>query len=134
MPVVTDKYRGRVEYSVVYSELVSSARCRGCLTYQELALEIGFPTEGNYMGAELGHLLGEISEDEFSHSRPMLSAIVIGMSGYPGPGFFDLARQLGKLASEARDAERTFWERERDAVYEIWRKPIRSNLHGGTNA
>jgi hypothetical protein len=126
MPVVPNKYRGTVEYSTVYAELVFAARCRGLVTYQELALAIGFPTEGNYLGAEIGHLLGEISDDEHGHSRPMLSAIAVGVSDLPGPGFFDLARQLGKLNSQIRQDERDFWERERQAVYNTWRRVIRT--------
>jgi hypothetical protein len=125
-PIASNRYRGTIQYSTVYSVLIAAARYRGTVTYQELALEIGFPLEGNYMGAEIGHLLGEISEDEHSNGRPMLSAIAIGTSGYPGPGFFQFARQLGKLTGETPDSEKAFWEAERRLLYETWRKPIPS--------
>jgi hypothetical protein len=53
-----------------------------------------------------------ILEDEFNHSRPMLGALAVGVSGLPGPGLFRLARELGKLHNNSMDAERDFWEQE----------------------
>lgn len=41
----------------------------------------------------------------------------VGVKGGPGPGFFDLARNLGRLTS---DDEQSFWEDERQAVYDTW--------------
>ena len=120
MTMVEPKYRGGKRYLVVLAELVGIARRRGTVTYQQIAELIGFPPQGNYMGAEIGHLLGEISEDETNHSRPMLSAVVVAKSGQPGAGFFEFARRLGKLADISRDAERRFWESELAAVYQTW--------------
>lgn len=71
---------------------------------------------------EVGQMLGEISEDEVHAGRPMLSAVVVGVSGKPGPGFFGLAGDLGRL-SDGGD-QQAFWEQERDAVYDAWRRPF----------
>ena len=121
MPVVSDKYRGTKEYYLIYSELITAARYRGTITYQEIAQIIGLPLKGSYMGAEIGHLLGEISEDEFNVDRPMLSSIAVNVQGSPGSGFFELARLLGKLTEESKEAENEFSKEEREAVYETWK-------------
>jgi hypothetical protein len=50
----------------------------------------------------LFHLLGEISEEENAAGRGMLSAFVVHKDSeeQPGPGFFELAKQLGKDTSD----------------------------------
>jgi len=90
-------------------------------TYQEIAKLIGLPLQGNYMGAEIGQLLGEISEDEHNKGRHMLSAIVVTTSRFPGPGFFNLARNLGKLKVTSREEERSLWKKEVSALYDTWK-------------
>jgi hypothetical protein len=118
MAIVKDKYRGSKEYSLVYAELITAAKYRGTVTYQEIARKIGLPLTGGYMSGELGILLGEISEDEAANGRPMLSAIAVNVQGLPGPGFFTLARQLGRLKDEKEDA---FWKVVCQSVYETWK-------------
>lgn len=125
MAVVTDKYRGTKEYLLVYCELINAARHRGTVTYQEIAEIMGLPMRGSYMGKETGYILGEISEDEHKHGRPMLSAVATGVSGLPGPGFFNLARDLGKLHSNKLEDERGFWEKEKVATYAVWQKSFK---------
>ncbi len=115
------KYRGTKEFLLVYSELINAARRRQTITYQEVADLMGLPSSGHHMGSETGHLLGEISEDEHGSERPMLSAIAISsVTGMPGPGFFKLARELGRLSDVSPDGERMFWEKEKDTVYSTW--------------
>ena len=121
MPVVSDKYRGTKEYHLIYSELITAARYRGTITYQEIAQIIDLPLTGNYMGSEIGHLLGEISEDEFNAGRPLLSSIAVSVNGSPSSGFFSLARSLGKPSEESKDGEKDFWEEECKGVYETWK-------------
>jgi hypothetical protein len=111
-------YRGSTHYFVVYSELIHAARYRGLTTYQRIAQLMGLPLSGQHMGSEVGKILGEISEDEIGHGRPMLSAVAVGVSGRPGPGFAALARHLGLLADDGD--ERAFWELECRRVYEAW--------------
>lgn len=119
MTLISDKYRGSGEYFLVFNELVTAARYRGTITYEEIADLIGLLIAGAHMGVETGHLLGEISEDEHKRGRPMLSAIAVGVSGSPGPGFFACARKLGKLTDEE---EHPFWIQERNLVHEFWRR------------
>ena len=122
MPIVSDKYRGTTKYFHVHGELARAAQYRGVTTYQDIALIIALPLTGSYMGSQTGHILGEISEDEFRAGRPLLSAVAVGVSGKPGPGFFVLARELGKLRDgESEDA---FWESERERVYAAWKRPL----------
>jgi hypothetical protein len=130
MPVAskkyTTKYRGSREYLLVYCELIRAARYKGMTTYQAIADIMGLPLRGSYMGAEVGHMLGEISQDELDHGRPMPSAIVVGVRGLLGPGFFDLARECGKLQGDSKEEEQRFWEGEKAAVYAMWRKEFKS--------
>jgi hypothetical protein len=48
------QYRGTREYALIFAELITAARYRGTVTYQELAELVGLPLQGNFMGAELG--------------------------------------------------------------------------------
>jgi hypothetical protein len=122
MSIVKSKYRGTKEYSLVYTELIIAAKYRGTVTYQEIAKIIGLPLQGNHMGGEIGQLLGEISEDEATAGRPMLSAIAVSVDGSLGKGFYTLARQLGKLQDEDDQA---FWEKERQLVYDTWKTVLK---------
>ncbi|MCB8945211.1 MAG: hypothetical protein H6658_15805 [Ardenticatenaceae bacterium] len=120
------KYYGSVEYHLVYCELIRAAQYGGLTTYQAVAQIMGLPLQGSHMGREVGIMLGEISENELAQERPMLSAIVVGVSGVPGPGFAAIARQLGKLDSEDKADEMAFWEREKTAVYQTWAREFSS--------
>jgi len=124
MPIVKDKYRGTKEYHQLYAELITAARYRGNVTYQEIARMMGLPPTGNHMGREVGYILGEISEDEQQRKRPMLSAVAVGVEGKAGEGFFGLAQELGRLSDESPEAKRRFWEEERSAVYKTWCRPL----------
>jgi hypothetical protein len=117
------EYRGTKEYAIVYAELITAAKYRGTVTYQEIAKLIGLPLEGNLMGSQIGLLLGEISEDEVAHGRPMLSAIVVNTQGLPGPGFFALGKQLGKIKDG--DDEKKFWQMERSSVHQTWKVELK---------
>jgi len=114
----TSRYRGKKEYALIYTELTTAAKYRGTVTYQEIAQIMGLPLSGNHMSREVGWILGEISETELGNGRPMLSAIAIGVSGEPGPGFYNWARELGKLTSED---EQSFWDNVCKAVYDTWK-------------
>lgn len=127
MAIVKDKYRGKIAYHQVYNELIIAARYRGTVTYQELAQLMELPLSGSHMGHEVGQILGEISEDEQQQGRPMLSAVAVGVSGEPGEGFYAFARDLGKLQAATPTEKRQFWEAERAAVYETWRRRLIHN-------
>ena len=83
---------------------------------------MGLPLRGSHMGAEVGHVLGEISADEVRYGRPMLSAVAVGVSGQPGSGFFALAHELGLLSDDSAAGRQHFWDETRKAVYTAWQK------------
>lgn len=66
----------------------------------------------------LSRLLDEISREENSAGRGMLSVIVVHKTGdhMPGPGFFELAKALGR---DIRDRERC-WINEHSKVCSAW--------------
>ncbi len=122
MPVVEERYKDSVEYFKVYSDLISAARNNTTLNYKDVARVMGLPESGNHMGAETGHLLGEISENEHNNGRPMLSALAL-QTNYkkPGEGFYVLACQLKLLDENATAKEKKdFWKAHCDLVYTKW--------------
>ena len=127
MTTARGKHRGSRLYLLVYSELITTARHRGTVTYQEIALIMGLPLRGSHMGKQVGSMVGAISEDEHAQGRPMLSAIVVRKSGEPGQGFFRLARDLGKLQTQDKDAKHRFWKKEVAAVHATWQKQFKSD-------
>jgi hypothetical protein len=116
------KYRNTTKYDLVKAELINAAQYHGFITYQDIAIILGIPKSGSFMGKETGEVLGEISEDEAKNGRPMLSAIAVGVSGNAGPGFFALARELNLLKSNSSEDEKKFWEETIKGVYEVWKK------------
>lgn len=119
---MSKQYRCTREYALIFAELITAARYRGTVTYQELAALVGLPLQGNFIGAELGEYLGAISEDEVQQGRPMLSAIAVTTTGKPGGGFLPWARQLGRLTSDDPGVQQAFWEAEKKAVYATWQR------------
>jgi len=66
----------------------------------------------------LRHLLGEISTEESKAGRGMLTALVVHKTGdmQPGPGFFELAKQLGHDTSDIVK----FWIEEVKHIFHVW--------------
>lgn len=118
-------YRGTTTYFRVTAELVSAAEHGGLTTYQDIAIIMGLPLRGSYMGAQVGQVLGEISEDEIKAGRPMLSALAVGTTGKPGPGFITWAQTLGRVPTG--ESTQAFWNNEREAVYQAWKRPLRGS-------
>ena len=83
------------------SILIDVARRKGRIAYSELADQITAIDIGAH-DPRMFHLLGEISIEEEKAGRGMLTAIVVHKSGdmQPGPGFFELAKSLGKDTSD----------------------------------
>ena len=115
-------YRGTTVYVHVLAELVRAAQYRGLTTYQDIAVIMGLPLSGSNMGRQIGQILGEIVEDEVSAARPMLSAICVSVNGRPGAGFYNFARDIGRM--EETQSEDEFWHQEREAVYAAWKRPL----------
>jgi len=122
MTIIKDRYRLKTTYFHVQAELVRAAQYRGLTTYQDVAVIMGLPVSGSHMGREVGYVLGEISEDEVRLGRPMLSSVAVDVRGRVGEGFFNLARDLGRLLSGTEESAFLLAERER--TYETWRRPL----------
>ena len=120
MTVVGEKYLGTETFDRVYRRLIQIARKKETITYGEIAeMMPNIPKRGNYMSREVGQISGEISQYEYLHGRPLLSAVVIrGDKKTPGEGFFNMARELSKLQEDMD--KRSFWERELEEVYKTW--------------
>ena len=121
MTTVSSKYRGSKEFLIVYSKLIKAAQYRGIIYYTQVAKVLGIKELGHHMSREVGQILGEISEDEHRAGRPMPSAVAVAARGYPSKGFFNLARDLGKLSSKTSKEEHNFWKTEKDRVYSMWK-------------
>jgi len=69
----------------------------------------------------LATMLGEISREEDAAGRGMLTVIVVHKSGdmQPGPGFFELAEELGRETSAILKC----WVDELKRVYAYWGSP-----------
>lgn len=66
----------------------------------------------------LFEILGEISSEEAQAGKGMLSVLVVRKEdGTPGPGFFDLAKDLGRDISD----ETAVIDAERKLVFASWR-------------
>lgn len=126
MTTLGSQYRGTREFLLVYCALIRAVRQRRLLYYKEVAERLGIHQAGHHMARQVGQVLGEISEDEHKTGRPMLSAIAVSEAGFPGDGFFKLARRLGKLTDA--QAEQEFLKAERESVYATWS----SGKSGGT--
>jgi hypothetical protein len=97
--------------------LVARAKVRGMIPYSELVAKItSIRLEAH--DQRLFHLLGELSEEEDASGRGMLSVIVVHKSGdmQPGPGFFELAKNLGRDTSDILKC----WIEELKKVHAYW--------------
>jgi hypothetical protein len=120
MPIIPDKYRGSRAYSLVYCTLIYAATKIEAVTYERIA-EIMDLEPVTDMVQEVGHLLGEINEDEHDNGRPMLSAVAVNPeTKMPGEGFFKLAIKLQKFHGTTVEDKRVFWREEIQKVYETW--------------
>ncbi|SEC02467.1 hypothetical protein [Paraburkholderia caballeronis] len=103
--------------------LATRAKVRGMIPYSDLVARIkSVRLEAH--DQRLFHLLGEISEEEDDAGRGMLSVIVVHKTGdmQPGPGFFDLAEQLGRNTSDILKC----WIDELKKVHAYWSSATRS--------
>jgi len=98
--------------------LIEVATRKGRIAYSELVGKISaLKLEAH--DPRLFHLLGEISTEEDKAGRGMLTAIVVHKSGdmQPGPGFFELAKSLGKKNTKDQMA---CWVSEFNKVHDYW--------------
>ena len=97
--------------------LIERAKVRGMISYSELVAQMRtiYITPESYA---LAAMLGEISRAEDAVGRGMLTVIVVHKSGdmQPGPGFFELARELGRDTSDVLKC----WVDELKKVHAYW--------------
>ena len=97
--------------------LSACARRRKMIPYSEFVKEIhSIRLEPHDL--RLFNMLGEISSEEDAAGRGMLSALVIHKAGdmQPGPGFFELAKNLGHDTSDVVK----FWIDQVNKVFASW--------------
>ena len=101
----------------VRSLLTARAKVRGMIPYSDLAKAITAISLDAH-DQRLFHLLGEISSEEDARGRGMLSVIVVHKFGdmQPGPGFFELAKKLGRDTSDILKC----WVEELRKVHAVW--------------
>ena len=98
--------------------LIACAKQRQMIPYSDFVREIrSIRFEGPH-DMRLPPFLGEISTAEALAGRGMLTALVVHKRGdyQAGPGFFDLARDLGH---DTADIEK-FWIQEVKKVFAAW--------------
>ena|SRR5256885_15046997 len=81
--------------------LTAVAKTRRLTSYGELAAQIT-SIRFDPHGYDYHHFLGELSTESDAAGAGMISALVIYKDGdqLPGPGFFKLAKQLGRNVSD----------------------------------
>jgi len=97
--------------------LIKRAKIRGMIPYSELASQIkSINVEAH--DQRFFHLIGEISTEENAAGHGMLSVIVVHKSDdmKPGPGFFELAKELGRDTSDILAC----WIKELNKVHAYW--------------
>ena len=99
--------------------LAARAKLRGMIPYSDLVAQLK-TVRLEPRDQRLFHLLGDVSSEEDAAGRGMLSVIVVHKSGdmQPGPGFFELAKKLGRNTSDILQC----WVSELKKVHAHWSK------------
>ena len=114
-----------MDHNAVYDRLIRAARAREFVHYGELAKMLGIDMDNPHFGAQVGKVLGRISEDEVAAGRPMTSAIVVSKdSMLPGAGFFKLAQELHR--TDPGEDEIGFAIRQIKLVHDYWATTVRA--------
>ncbi len=102
----------------VYNRLIEVARSRRVIPLCDVACLLGLSIDCPRGRAEMSRVLDDIACQENAAGRPLLSAVVVQPEiGYPGMGFFLLARELGVNTS---CDERSFFYHELKRVHDYW--------------
>lgn len=97
--------------------MVERAKVRGMIPYSDLVQQIrGIRLDAH--DPRLFYMLGEISSEEDAAGRGMLTVVVVHKVGdmQPGPGFFELAKQLGRNIGDIDKC----WIDELHRVHAVW--------------
>lgn len=104
-------------------ELIKCAKKPDTITYARLASWVNVNYRCHYGADEkrFHNMLGNVSTYEFENGhRPLLSVIVVTVNdSRPGPGFFWLAKELGKQKKGVSDE--TFFAQETRELFDYWK-------------
>ena len=105
-------------YDELYEMLREVAGRQKTTHYEDIAPMLGLKMGDPADRVRIGQILGEISKQEHDAGRPMLSAVVTHKGDErPGPGFFELAQELGLVGSMGGE---TFFIHELKRVHAHW--------------
>ena len=117
----------KVEFTVdpktksIYKYLIQVAECRSTVYYVPTAERFGFDLDCEEDRYRFYGILDEINKAEHNEERPLLSSVVVGNTRkdpqIPGPGFFGLARKLGKYMGSD---DTQYWKQEVQCAYDFW--------------
>ncbi len=117
----------------VRSYLIELARKKQTCYYQQLCDDCNLGLvmrESEFARAEIGRILGAISEYEHKNERPLLSALVISKGdNYQGDGFYKLAEELGFGKWQKLKKDISFEIGQMNACYEFWDDNANYELH-----
>ena len=105
--------------------LVRTAKAKMTIAYSELAEQVqAIPLQPH--SAAMDGILGDLSEEEDTYGRGMISVIVVHKEWdkRPGKGFFDLAKKLGYDTSD----KELLWIQQLRKVHAYWGRPGRSRM------
>ena len=109
--------------TAAHERLLEAARTESIVYYSELITLAGIKGTSGMISGALGRLLYDIvmAEKAKDKKAPMLSAAALPKDGNrPAAGFFELARELGRLDSTNPAVEDAFWSDELNRVYQYW--------------
>lgn len=107
----------------LYQKLIEIAKSKQTLYYKDVAdicnLNLNDPDDRNHI---LRDILDDINRYEHEEGRPMITAVVVRKTKprICGNGFFELAREFGKM--EKGQSHEEFFREELKRVYEFWEK------------
>ena len=117
-PPASDEDKAR---KAATDKLVELAGQREVITYKNLSdwIEAGTGVRIQFSSSQMYAMLDAISRAENQAGRGMLSALVIrAKQKTPGPGFYELAAELGKDTGATEEEKKKFWEKELNNVYD----------------
>jgi len=100
--------------------LIRMAAHGGTITYRDLAIAAEVPAPHTIHKTTLA--LEVLARSDGAAGRPLLSAVAVGKTGRPRPGFFELLQEIGRHdgPTQGPPADATH-DRELEAVHAAWR-------------
>jgi hypothetical protein len=97
--------------------LRAAARSGRLITEHAIAPFAGIDPATAHLETELGPVLAAVNRAEEAAGRPLLAAVVVGVTGLPGAGFFAYARELGLHTG---NDDHALWQGELRRVHAYW--------------